>query len=331
MPDIILIVLALLLLLVSLLPIIPTKYWFIRVWDFPRLPIIAISCLGFVITLWLKFDDISLKYFLLAVFALVAVYQSIHILPYTGLRRVSVCSTQQAANLSVFIANVYQPNEPDGRLLQIIQKHQPDILVFLETDDKWDKHFQLLDRAYRYSIKRPQDNTYGMLLFSRLPIKNPKVHFLIDDSVPSFEMDILLDNQPIRFFALHPRPPRFRQDSKQRDEELFITGERYVNDIRPTIVAGDLNDVAWSRTTRLFRKRSGLLDPRIGRGLFNSFHAKIPFLRWPLDHIFVSRDFKIHSLHRLATFGSDHFPIMARLYFNSVESGNRKAPKTTRL
>jgi endonuclease/exonuclease/phosphatase (EEP) superfamily protein YafD len=93
----------------------------------------------------------------------------------------------------------------------------------------------------------------------------------------------------------------------------------------PIIVAGDFNDVAWSHTTRLFQRLSGLLDPRVGRGLYNTFHADHPLLRFPLDHLFHSNHFTLGSFRRLRHIGSDHFPIYVELNLNS--EGPARQPK----
>ncbi|KPQ28321.1 MAG: hypothetical protein HLUCCX14_11005 [Marinobacter excellens HL-55] len=99
---------------------------------------------------------------------------------------------------------------------------------------------------------------------------------------------------------------------------MLIIGREVDSRDKPTIVAGDFNDVAWSRTTKLFQKASGLLDPRVGRGMFNTFNARNPLLRWPLDHVFHSNHFKLVRMARGPAWGSNHFPIFIEL---SLESG----------
>jgi len=97
----------------------------------------------------------------------------------------------------------------------------------------------------------------------------------------------------------------------------------------PSIVTGDLNDVAWSATTSWMQKTGGLLDPRVGRGLFSTFHAKIPLLRWPLDHVFHTAHFKLVCLERLPDIGSDHFPVFARLSLNPEAVAEQNPPELT--
>jgi endonuclease/exonuclease/phosphatase (EEP) superfamily protein YafD len=98
----------------------------------------------------------------------------------------------------------------------------------------------------------------------------------------------------------------------------------------PTLVVGDLNDVAWSDTTTLFQKISGLLDPRVGRGMYNTFDANNPLLRWPLDHVFHSNHFKLLKLKRLAAFGSDHFPVYVALSYEPGTTAQQPEPGADR-
>jgi endonuclease/exonuclease/phosphatase (EEP) superfamily protein YafD len=78
---------------------------------------------------------------------------------------------------------------------------------------------------------------------------------------------------------------------------------------------GDLNDVAWSYVTKLFRKVSGLLDPRRGRGFYSTFSANHRWMRFPLDYIFCSAHFGLVEMKKMPHNGSDHFAMYIHLQY----------------
>src|SRR5690606_32305981 len=118
----------------------------------------------------------------------------------------------------------------------------------------------------------PQDNTYGMHLYSKRPLHDVEVKFLVDQEVPSIHGWVELPSgRRVRIHAVHPTPPAPTENpsSEERDAELLLVARAVEKEPAPTLVFGDLNDVAWSATNALFQRISGLLDPRIGRGMFS--------------------------------------------------------------
>jgi endonuclease/exonuclease/phosphatase (EEP) superfamily protein YafD len=217
----------------------------------------------------------------------------------------------------------------DG-FLSFVRTYDPDLILAVETDHWWDEQLSVLERDYPFAIKHPLANTYGLHLFSRLELRSPEVRFLLEDDVPSMRTSVRLRSGDwIDFYGIHPRPPKPRQDTEERDAEILLVGKEVKANGRPAIVAGDLNDVAWSNTTRLFQRISGTLDPRVGRGMFNTVHASHPLARYPLDHVFHTREFTLVELRRLRRTGSDHFPILVELAYTPSRKHEMRKPVTT--
>ncbi len=260
-----------------------------------------------------------------------------HIFPYTSLAPVTVKTARRPdgdATLRLLTSNVQMENEQYDRWLHVVRRADPDVILAVEVNDEWARRLGVLKEAYPYVAGRPQDNYYGMMLLSRLKLIDPAVRFLVQDDVPSIHTGVeLRSGQLIYLHGVHPRPPEplRDQDATPRDAELLVIGREIDEreEDHPTIVAGDLNDVAWSHTTDLFVRLSGLLDPRKGRGLFNTFHAGRPLLRFPLDHVFHSNEFKLVDLKLLEQVGSDHFPVLIELSYEPEAPAEQPEPEAT--
>jgi len=315
-------------LIITMLPILNAHAWWVRVLDFPRVQFAVYSLIGLMLSLF--FGDLTLTSDALSALAFAAcfLYQCSWIYPYTVF---SECEVKKAKNtngdnrISLLCANVLMTNRESKKLLKIISDIDPDVIVTLETDSWWESELSDLESSYSYTIKCPLDNLYGMHVYSKLKLSDEKIEFLVEDDVPSMHCFIELRNgRTCQTHFMHPSPPvpNFKESSAERDAELIALAKAISPATQPVIVAGDLNDVAWSKTTRLFRKISGLIDLRIGRGFFNTFHADYPILRWPLDHIFCSTHFKVSQVQRMPPFGSDHFAFFTELVLTENESAS---------
>lgn len=310
------------LLLITLSARINLHWWWIRSFEFPRLQI-AILALITGAASWALLSP-GLWRFIAAIAALATLMlQARYIIPWTCLWPVEVKTAQDPPpnqTITLLIANVLTPNRNAADLLANIEREQPDLVLTLESDLWWQEQLDnALNEQWPHSVKIPLDNLYGMHLYSRLVLSDTSVKWLIQDDIPSIHTHVTLKSgDSIRLYALHPRPPAPSESKKSlwRDAELLWVGKEIHEKPEATLVAGDLNDVAWSRTTRRFCRVGGMLDPRRGRGMFSTFHAKYPLLRWPLDHVFVTEHFTLLEMRRLESFGSDHFPILATFSYH---------------
>lgn len=321
--------LSVLALITVLLPFIKKDFWMFRVFDYPRFQ--KFSIIGLLFLAWIIFypkTAILFDILMMISLGISFLYLGYLIVPFTPLGKKmikKVKTSKDSECLNLLVANIYQENTNYQKFLNLVEKRNPDIIFLLETDKKWLEGVKSLREEYPYYIEIPKENTYGLLFYSKLPLLHHEINYLIDEEIPSIIADVTFDNTTIRIYGLHPTPPVPQENlhSTDRDAEILMIGKMAKEYNKPCLVIGDLNDVAWSYTTKLFLKSSELLDPRRGRGMYSTFHAKYMLLRWPLDHYFVSSHFRLVDMKVENHIESDHFPISICLLLSHEDEENK--------
>lgn len=316
--SIVFFVLAAIVIVGTYLPLIPTHAGIVRICDFPRPQLLiagAIALVGLALTTsWQSWPFWVAAGLLVPALA----FQAVRIFPYIPLLPAPTRAPEDPGTpkLSLLMSNVQRVNRQSGTLISLLRDYDPDVVFIVEIDDWWREQLQPIIERYPHVTALPQDNGYGMIFMTRLPVEHCEIRRLVRADIPSLRAKLSLEpGKSFYFYGIHPEPPGPVQDAEDRDAELMIVARQMRDDGEASIVAGDLNDVAWSRTTASFQRVANALDPRCGRGLYATFHADYWFARWPLDHLFHTRQFATHEIKVLPHIGSDHFPVYARLSY----------------
>ncbi len=326
----------------TLLSWLPWKYWWMRIWDFPRMQVLLVGggllLLGVLCAFYGMID--SLPWMIVLVLLCMSVMlQCKWVLKLTGFAPVEVQSgTDDGTDtIRIIASNVDYTNTDRVAALDSLIALEPDLIALIEADHEWEALIDSLREEYPFQIHDLQGNGKGIALLSKLPIVESEIRYIVSDDRPSIwvqiqnphpSMDSLSETdeqKTIGVCVLHPPPPGLmkrnkdeRVSSAPRDREIILAAQSITESpIKHWVMFGDFNDVGWSQTTERAKTLGDLRDPRIGRGMYSTYPAKYPLARYPIDHVLVTQCFRVTELACLDDIGSDHLPLLAELQLDA--------------
>lgn len=324
-------VLSILFIVLSVLPFFKNQHWIFRVPEFLKIQLFffqIIASVGLFV-----FSEKNIWFWVILLIQVVfIIYHGYLFTRFTKFYKKENRDTKGLKEIKVISANIYQFNQEFEKFKNLIRKEKPDVFVTIESNKDWELAMREMEVDYPYTEKITLENTYGMHLYANIPFHKITTHYFVADDIPSIEAHFKTEKgEDFVVFCAHPPPPSPTEEetSKERDGDLMCIAKRTKEIDKPIIVVGDFNTVAWSRISELFRKNSGLIDGRNGRGILASYHAKYWFFRAPLDLVFHSPTVFLKDLSVLEAVGSDHFPIRCVFCIDASNSEQENEVETT--
>jgi len=219
------------------------------------------------------------------------------------------------STIRVLASNVLTSNFNSRALLEEIEESKPDVIVLLETNQRWIDDLRELETDYPHQLLRPEDHNFGLAVYSRRPFLQSRFAKLSQDitaaivTVPARSND---DESAITIIGAHPVPPIGRSGSQLRNKQLQEIAGHAKAQTKPCIVIGDLNVTPWSPYFRDLLVNGNLRDSRLGQGNQASWPNN-RLLQIPIDHCLVSSEVVVHQRQVRPSIDSDHLPLLVDL------------------
>jgi endonuclease/exonuclease/phosphatase (EEP) superfamily protein YafD len=215
------------------------------------------------------------------------------------------------SGITLLAANVQARNDAPDRLLELVAKTRPDLLLLVEFTPRWGAHIAALDAQYPYQIRVPRTDNFGIALLSRHPFAAARELQL----GATIAIDAVVEGPggTLRLLGVHLMPPVTAAGARERNAQLAALAALAESRHEPLLIAGDFNLSPYSPHFVALLERARLSDARAGRGLDFTWPSFFPPLGIPIDHCLVSEDLVVAEYRRLQRVGSDHYPILVKL------------------
>jgi endonuclease/exonuclease/phosphatase (EEP) superfamily protein YafD len=215
--------------------------------------------------------------------------------------------------LKVASFNVLFNNSIPDVALKFADAEQPDIIVFQEFTKSFLPSLEKLRERYPYQAVFPlKSGGTDVVMISRLPLIDPKMEAEPERRIRIVTAGVEIEGRRVQIIGLHPPVPLLPRLAEIRDRHFQIVTELVNASPYPVIVIGDFNATLWSAPLRRLFAQTSLRAHTHWPDL--TYASVFPWpLRIPIDHVLLSPGLRIVEFRKTNRFGSDHFPIVARI------------------
>ena len=286
-------------LLASILPSILPNVWFIDILSNFKLQILLFLLVVFVINI-LTSKSISFIALVLVVWDASYLY-SLYLPSRLG-------EIDKLGGTKITSINLLSSNNESEKVKSYIKNENPDILILLEFNPKWEALLSEITNQYAFKKTVVRNDNFGTGYFSKIESKTSILNF-DDTQVPSIKANIKIGDKPLTIIATHPFPPVGQERFNARNFHLKSITKKRNEFAENLILVGDLNTSSFANHFKDLLEETKLKDSRQGLGLLPTWPSTNYAMQTTLDHFLVSD--KVYVINRGTgpNLGSDHLPI----------------------